>query len=761
MASEVGDVVCWYLVTLGIGVAGLIPVTHLFGRLDSRGVLFARPFGLLVVGYVAWLVGWGAPIGYGTPAAFLGLAVLVGWTLALDWRCHALVALIRGQWRLLLLGEVLGLVIFAVVLYARWLTPAAVFTEKPMDMMILVAIHEAERLPPQDAWYAGRALSYYHLGHTMVDVTSRLARVQPDVAFNLGLASAGSMTGLAIFGLAGDASALTATRRRRTWLAGGAATIALLAVGSLEGGLELLAANGLGSASWAGLDVTGFPSGDGAVNGIPTGFWWWWRATRILPDAISEFPAFSFVLGDLHAHVLALPIALLAVGIAITAFEGSRPQTLQVWIQRPGELICAALIFAGLAMTNAWDAPLYGVVWLAAGFAAYVAAGWSMFGALIGIVRHLVPPAALAGLIALPMLSTLEGTPVGISPVLTSGSDPVRLLLFWGPLAALLLACALVVRPGIHRGVAGITLVDCAAFLGAWVLAVLASGNSDALALRGAGWLTLPALAVATAFAFGSSARAYRDANHARAAWVGLAGLATLVVLGTELFHLVDASVGRFNTVFKFWYGGWVLLSIAGGIAVADAAATFNVRGATWIGRGAVLGAAALIELCVLYTPAALLSRGHEGAAPGIDALAYLQQENRAIYASIDWGRTALPRSAVVLEAEGKSFTPTNRFSMATGLPTVVGWPDHEVTWRGSGENVTQRMVDVRTFYTAGASAPALEVARRYGVTHVFIAARELELYGADVAARFSDWHTVFDEGNVRIVEVPVEVARP
>ena len=757
----IGDIARWYLVTTVIGAAGLLPLTLLFGRLDSRGVLFGRPFGLLVVGYVAWLAGWGAPTGYGTSAALLGLTGLLGWSAALAWRRPALLALVRGQWRLLLLGEALCLVIFAIVLYGRWLTPGAFFTEKPMDMMILTAIHQADALPPPDSWFAGRTLSYYHLGHTMVDATSRLARVEPAVAFNLGLASAASMAGVAMFGLAGDASGLTPARRRRTWLAGGTATFALLAVGSLQGGLELLAANGLASESWSALGVAGFPSASGATGGIPDGFWWWWRATRVLPDAISEFPAFSFVLGDLHAHVLALPLALLAVGVAVTAFEGSRPQTLQVWRQRPGELVCAALIFGGLAMTNAWDAPLYGLVWLAAGFVAYVAAGWGMFGALIGMVRHLVPPAALAGLFAWPMLSALESVPVGTSPVLTSGSDPVRLLLFWAPLVALLLACALVIRPALHRGVAGVTLLYCAAALVAWALSVGGSGNAAALTLRGAGWLTLPALALGAAFALGGAAIAYRDPNRARAAWLGLAGLATLVVFGTELFHLVDASEGRYNTVFKFWYGAWVLLALAGGLAIADALATFNARGASVTARAAVIGAVMLLELCALYTPAALLSRGREGATRGLNALVYLEEESPAETAAIRWALAELPRTAVLMEAVGQSFRPTNRVSMAIGLPTVIGWPGHEVTWRGDGGAVARRMEDVTTFYTAGAGDPALEVARRYRVTHVYLGARERELYGADVAARFSGWHTVFESGNVRVVEVPAEVARP
>ena len=75
---------------------------------------------------------------------------------------------------------------------------------------------------------------------------------------------------------------------------------------------------------------------------IPDRFWWWWRASRVISDfdlrgafqeIIDEFPFFSFLLGDLHPHVLAIPFNLLAVAIALNLFLGGwRGEIESLWL---------------------------------------------------------------------------------------------------------------------------------------------------------------------------------------------------------------------------------------------------------------------------------------------------------------------------------------------------------------------------------------------------------------------------------------------
>ena len=66
---------------------------------------------------------------------------------------------------------------------------------------------------------------------------------------------------------------------------------------------------------------------------IPDRFIWWWRGSRVLTDytltgqeqeVIDEFPFFSFLLGDVHPHVLALPFVLLVVALALNLLNNDR-----------------------------------------------------------------------------------------------------------------------------------------------------------------------------------------------------------------------------------------------------------------------------------------------------------------------------------------------------------------------------------------------------------------------------------------------------
>ncbi len=91
-------------------------------------------------------------------------------------------------------------------------------------------------------------------------------------------------------------------------------------------------------------------------------FWWWWRATRISPDAnsITEFPFFSFLLGDLHPHVMAIPFVFTVVGLGLALFRDAEPLTGEFWRRRPLVLLVSALLLGGLGFLNTWDLPTFG-----------------------------------------------------------------------------------------------------------------------------------------------------------------------------------------------------------------------------------------------------------------------------------------------------------------------------------------------------------------------------------------------------------------
>ncbi|MYB43185.1 MAG: hypothetical protein F4X76_13610 [Chloroflexi bacterium] len=164
---------------------------------------------------------------------------------------------------------------------------------------------------------------------------------------------------------------------------------------------------------------------------------------------------------------------------------------------------------------------------------------------------------------------------------------------------------------------------------------------------------------------------------------------------------------------------------------------------------------AALLWLgSLLYAPAATVSRAREGQARGIDALAHVERRDPGLAAALEWVRSELePGRHVLLEAASRSYGPGNMISAASATPTLVGWPGHQLQWH-SNVPLTERLNVVDTIYRNGAGSESLLLARKHGVTHVYLGREERRQFGADVAARFEAWPTVFEVPGARIVAV-------
>ncbi|MSQ30626.1 MAG: hypothetical protein EXR64_01160 [Dehalococcoidia bacterium] len=763
----------WYLALIAIGAAGLLPAALLFDRLSSRGVLYARPLALAVIALAAWLVGWSGVAAYGTPVVAGALAALLACSAALAWQRRDLVEDVRARWRWLLAGEALCLAVFASVATARAFAPAAVGTEKPMDLMLIVAVNRATQLPPPDPWLSGHTVSYYHLGHLAADAVGRLAGVPPEIAFNLVTASAGALAALAAAAVAVDIVGLGAVRRRASrWVAGGVAVAALLLVTPLVGVVNLLAANGLGRALWRGLGVEGVPVVIGAVAGVPRSFWWWWPSSRVLPGAINEFPAFTLLLGDPHAHLLALPLDLVALALALAVFEGTRPLTWRRWTMDPARLALTAALFAAICLTNAWDVVVFGAVWAGAGIVAFRRAGWPWPLAISGVARWAAVPAALALAFAAPFLTSIDPPALGVAPVIGEHSDPTRWLLVWAPpLLPALIALALLwpsLGPRLTRGGLARALLVAALPVEAWAIALLARGEGGELLARGTGWIVIAGLVALLGVAGAAAAdadRPHRAGGRDAALAAACALLVAVVALVglTELVRVADAFPGRLNTVFKFWFDGWAMLAVAAGALAGLAADRVELPATTSTARLAAWGfggglAVALLAATALYVPAMAISRAGEGLGGGLDALAYLDEADPGLAGAIAWSRVHLdPREDVAVQAIVESYHGGDVLAAASGVPTLLGWPNHQRQWRGAVPEAERRAA-VDAIYTGGASEATRAVAQRFGVTHVYLGREERTRYGADVATRFAGWPVAFAAGGAagsQLVRVP------
>lgn len=398
----------WWATLLIIGTAALPLTFVLFQRLPDRGYAFVKLIGLLIVSYVFWLLGSFGFLDNSTGGILVGLGVLAGlsiWAYVAYARrapqAGTLPDWIRAQRGQILLTEAVFLAIFALWVWVRAQNPAITATEKPMEFAFLNSVGRSPQFPPGDPWLSGFAISYYYFGYVMTSVIARLAAVAEPVAFNLGIAWLVAGTAVAAFGLVFNLLRAQGARRSAIVL-GLAAALAIPIAGNLEVALEVAHANGIGPAAfWEWLDVRDLntpPNADAPAR-YDSSAWWWWRSSRVIHEyhlsgrseeglePIAEFPGFSFVLGDMHPHVLALPFALLSLAVAFVWYgessqaRRSEPEgavasgernalvaDLQALLTNPPLWLFTAVLLGGLSFLNTWDVLIHLFVVLGAFF---------------------------------------------------------------------------------------------------------------------------------------------------------------------------------------------------------------------------------------------------------------------------------------------------------------------------------------------------------------------------------------------------------
>ena len=369
----------WWLALTSLGLVAYPLVWRLCRPLPDRGLTLARPLGLLAVSYGTWLL---VTLGLleNRLSSILLVTLLVAVGSALVWRRdgHEIIAWLRERWRLALGLELLFLVSLALFAWFRAYNPEIAATEKPMEFAFLNGILQSRTFPPADPWLAGYGISYYYLGYVMMALLTRLSGVAPGVGFNL---TGATLFALTVSGAMGLGYNLMVARTGRdapssgkgnaAVAAGGLTAIMVAVMGNLEGVFELIRARGWGSeALWRWLDVKNLGATAVSRFWYPDDMWWWWRASRIIHDrdvlgnsleVISEFPAFSFLLGDNHPHVLALPFVLVALMLALNLLLDERPGR-ALGLRWPGgltHLLAYGLAVGALGFLNAWDYPLY------------------------------------------------------------------------------------------------------------------------------------------------------------------------------------------------------------------------------------------------------------------------------------------------------------------------------------------------------------------------------------------------------------------
>ncbi len=321
----IGDSLLWLLVLELFGIAAFPIAYRAFSKMPDRGWAFSKPLGLVFVGFGTWVIGLTHTVPNSRWTVLLALAIVLcaSWASSRSSR-DELIAFLRRNVSTIFTAELLFIAVFLGMTLFRATVTSIGATEQPMDLMLLNAVTTSPYYPPTDPWLAGEPISYYYLGYLMLGTVTMLAGIATPIAYNLGLATAAAMGGIAAFGVAFNLVRLARGSDDGAVFAGIMAAFLLLFASNLVGTLELVRAAGIGDEGfWAAVGINGLTAPDG-----PAASWrpdeshlWWWRASRVVPPAhINEFPLFSFLVGDLHPHVMSMGFVLLTVGTSIQLY---------------------------------------------------------------------------------------------------------------------------------------------------------------------------------------------------------------------------------------------------------------------------------------------------------------------------------------------------------------------------------------------------------------------------------------------------------
>jgi len=765
--SDLQYFMTWWFTVFALGLT-FMPLSYMiFRRFWDCGWIFSKAVGIGITAWMVWFLSSCHILKFTKAGIWVCLVIALAANIALlvyQIR-RKLIKIASGSILNMLITEAVFLVVFALWVYLKCFKPEAYgTTEKLMDFGFMQAMFKSEYMPPEDMWLSGHDLNYYYVGQFVATYLSKLSGVGVEYGYNLMLMM------VAAFAFSMPAS-ITANACRDMFVdehrkgsfaeqlfpvfAGGLAGVAVCFTGNMHYVIYARFIPWL--RTMLGLDQMASSTGYSFPG------YWFPNATRYIgynPDTndktIHEFPLYSFVLGDLHAHVINIMFVLTVAAVlyaylqyrrenmnnarlnciyvsgpgSVTASAGKpagkdqgrkKKEAESIWDRTiwgiPGclkETFNPAIILTGFFIglfhtTNFWDFPIYFVV---AGavilFSNAVIYNFSLTACKLTLF-HAITVFVTAKLVCLPF--TLKFHQISTSVQLCDNHTPLyQLAILWGlPTITLIVFIAALIRNQVQDGVYTLT------------------GDKQEDGQK-------PGKSVAL-FRF----IANMNISDMFMVIIGLCALG--LVLIPEVIYVKDIYSGdykRANTMFKLTYQSYILFGVSMSYFLIKLLFYTRKKGR----RVFAVIMLVLLLMTVGYfdnsTKAWFGDWKNAENYKGLNAGEYLKDVNMEDYEATNWINEHIEGRPVMLEVNGDSYTDYCRVSVRTGLPTLLGWRTHEWLWQsdetgGLPQVVSERNDDVQTIFTSYDVSKVTKLIEKYDVSYIYVGKLEREKYEAGV----------------------------
>lgn len=700
LKGDVWTFLTWWLLAGVMGMAAMPLTGLLFREFDDKGWMFSKIVAIVVTGFLTWFLTAVKLLKF-TTSACVGVSLACGLLFLLLGKAQykkGIECLPINHLELVYWEEVLFLAFFLLWTYLAGFHPAAYGTEKFMDYGFMEAMMRSTTLPAVDLWYSEGTINYYYGGQYFAVFLTKLTGTKVELTYNL----------------------------MRTFVAGLAFVLPYSLVYQMA--KDRMGKKAAGAVGWkkAVPQISGILAGLSVsiagnmhyvyygqirpwlqkLTGQEPDSYWFPDATRYIgfnPDVedktIHEFPCYSFVLGDLHAHVVNIMFVLLLLGLLYAwvkmvrkrTYDTGEPGTKEFWEKHllMPQILFAAVLLGMFRWTNYWDFVIYfvvtGGVVLFTNIVLMKGQGKWVIGVTAAQAAEVL---AIGTIVILPFTLNFETMVQGVA-VAQNHSLPHQLLILWG-------------LPVILTVIFVISL-----------LAEKLGGVKNKTIYKFMKSLKLPDL---FAMVMGLCA-------------IGLVLIPELVYV-RDIYENGNA---RANTMFKLTYQAYIMFGMTMAYII------FRMLVISY--RKFLKAAAGIALVCLIWTFGyfgnSVDSWFGEVKDPskyqGLNATAFLETDFPEDAAGIRWLKKNIKGSPVVLEANGDSYTQYERVSAMTGLPTVLGWYVHEWLWRNDVADLNTKSGDIELIYTSKDEKQVKDLLEKYNISYIFTGACEREKYGENL----------------------------